>query len=50
MALAVMTVGILHALLPEDFRASPELFYLYPTVLLIFLVVLVDRRPGPDRP
>ena len=46
MALAVMTVGILHALLPEDFRASPELFYLYPTVLVIFLVVLVIGDPG----
>ncbi len=46
MALAVMSVGVLHALLPDDFRASPQLFYLYPSILLIFLVVLVVGDPG----
>ncbi len=43
MALAVITVGVLQQLLPEDFRTAPFLFYLYPIVLTGFLIVLDDR-------
>lgn len=46
MALAVITVGILHALLPENFRATSGLFYLFPLLLIIFLAVLIVGDPG----
>ena len=46
MALAVITVGILQQLLPEDFRTAPFLFYLYPLVLTGFLIVLMIGDPG----
>ncbi len=46
MALAVISVGILQELLPVDFRAAPQLFYLFPIILLIFLAVLIIGDPG----
>lgn len=46
MAIAVVTCGILQELLPTDFRAAPELFYLYPAVLVLFLAVLIIGDPG----
>ena len=46
MAVAVLTVGVLQQLLPEDFRTAPFLFYLYPIVLTCFLIVLVIGDPG----
>jgi hypothetical protein len=46
MALAVIAVGILQELLPTNFRASPELFYIFPLVLLVFLAVLIVGDPG----
>lgn len=46
MALAVMVCGLLHGLLPKDFRAAPELFYAYPIILILFLAVLVIGDPG----
>ena len=46
MALAVISVGILQEFLPEDFRAAPQLFYLFPIILLVFLAVLIIGDPG----
>ncbi len=53
MALAVVAVGILQQLLPTDFRASAELFYLFPVLLLLFLAVRISGDPARidrDRP
>ncbi len=44
MALAVVTVGVLQQMLPDQFRVTPQLFF--PLVLLAFLTVLVIGDPG----
>ncbi|MGZ4611233.1 MAG: hypothetical protein ACXV2H_13325 [Actinomycetes bacterium] len=43
---AVVTAGVLHGFLPDDFRATPRQFFLYPTFLLAFLGVLIVGDPG----
>ena len=44
MATAVVTVGVLPELVPDDFRLLPG--YVYPILLLGFLVVLILGDPG----
>ncbi len=44
MALAVVTIGVLHAMLPADFRVMPA--FVFQMVLVAFLVVLVVGDPG----
>lgn len=46
MALAVITVGVLHEFIPAEFRAAPQLFYTFPILLLTFLAVLIIGDPG----
>jgi hypothetical protein len=46
MAIAVLTVGILSAFLPADFRVSRVTAIGYPLLLAIFLVVLIIGDPG----
>ncbi len=46
MALAVMVVGFLFELLPQDFRMFPGLYFVYPTFLAVFLIVLIVGDPG----
>ena len=46
MALAVITVGVLFLLIPEDFRAVPGAHVGFPIFLLVLLVVLVLGDPG----
>ncbi len=44
MATAVLTLGVLQELLPDDFRVLPR--FVYPAVLICFLVVLIIGDPG----
>ena len=44
MAVAVVVVGILHELLPERSQVTPP--WVYPTLLVVFLVVLIVGDPG----
>jgi len=44
MAAAVISVGILQELVPDDFRVFPR--FVYPVLLLGFLVVLILGDPG----
>ena len=44
MAAAVLTVGLLQGLVPDDFRLLPR--FVYPIILLCFLGVLVWGDPG----
>lgn len=44
MAAAVVSVGVLQELVPDDFRVLPRL--VYPILLLGFLVVLITGDPG----
>ncbi len=44
MALAVVSVGVLQALIPDDFRLLPR--YVYPIFLIGFLGVLIIGDPG----
>ena len=44
MAAAVVSVGVLQELVPDDFRVLPRL--VYPILLLGFLVVLILGDPG----
>jgi len=44
MATATLAAGLLHQLLPATFRLSPH--WIYPTFLIIFLVVLIAGDPG----
>ena len=44
MATAVVGVGVLQELVPDDFRVLPRL--VYPVLLLCFLGVLVVGDPG----
>lgn len=44
MALAVLSVGVLDELVPNDFRVFPA--YVYSVLLLCFLVVLIVGDPG----
>ncbi|MGS0687947.1 hypothetical protein ACVBEQ_22775 [Nakamurella sp. GG22] len=44
MATAVLSVGVLQELIPDDFRILPR--YAYPLALLCFMVVLVIGDPG----
>ncbi|RYV50797.1 hypothetical protein [Pengzhenrongella frigida] len=44
MAIAALTAGVLHQFLPADFRVSPH--WVYPSVLVVFLVLLVAGDPG----
>ena len=44
MALAVVSVGVLQALIPDDFRLFPR--WVYPLFLLGFLGVLIIGDPG----
>jgi uncharacterized membrane protein len=46
MALAVITVGILFLLIPEDFRAVPAAHIGFPIFLVVLLVILVVGDPG----
>ena len=46
MALAVLAVGVLFLLIPEDFRAWPAAHIGFPVFLLVLLVVLVVGDPG----
>ena len=45
MALAVVVVGVLHALLPDSLVLTCR-HWVYQVVLLVFLVVLVIGDPG----
>ena len=44
MSAAVLAAGVLHQLLPADFRVSPR--WIYPMFLVAFLVVLIVGDPG----
>jgi len=44
MATAVVSVGILQELVPDDFRVLPRL--VYPILLILFLAVLIVGDPG----
>ena len=44
MAAAVLSVGVLQELVPDDFRVLPRL--VYPILLLCFLGVLILGDPG----
>jgi hypothetical protein len=44
MAAAALATGVLHQMLPADFRVGPPL--LYPAFIVVFLVVLVAGDPG----
>ena len=44
MAAAVVSVGILQELVPDDFRVLPR--FVYPILLLCFLAVLIIGDPG----
>lgn len=44
MAIAVVVAGLLHELLPEESRVAPS--WVYPSLLIAFLVVLVVGDPG----
>jgi hypothetical protein len=44
MALAVVSVGVLQELVPDDFRVLPR--FVYPMFLLCFLCVLILGDPG----
>ncbi len=44
MATAVVTVGVLQEVVLDDFRALPR--FVYPLLLVIFLVVLIVGDPG----
>jgi hypothetical protein len=44
MATAVVVAGVLHQLLPEDFRVSPA--WVYPSFLAVLLIVLIVGDPG----
>jgi hypothetical protein len=46
MVVAVLTTGMLHEILPVEFRMTPESFYIYPIFLLAFLGVLTVGDPG----
>lgn len=46
MVVAVLTTGLLHEILPVEFRMTPESFYIYPIFLLTFLGVLIVGDPG----
>lgn len=46
MALAVITVVILHEFVPSEFRVTPQLFYLFPLILFVFLALLIIGDPG----
>jgi uncharacterized membrane protein len=46
MALAVVAVGVLFVLIPEDFRFSEGTKYAYPALLLVLLLVLTLGDPG----
>jgi len=46
MALAVLTVGVLFLLIPEDFRALPGAHIGFPVFLLVLLLILVVGDPG----
>jgi hypothetical protein len=46
MVLAVLAAGVLHELLPVDFRVIPQFVVIYPLFLLVFLVVLIVGDPG----
>lgn len=46
MAAAVMLVGFLFEMLPADFRLLPNLSFVYPLFLAVFLVVLIVGDPG----
>jgi len=44
MAVAALTAGVLHQLLPATFRVSPH--WVYPAFLIAFLVMLIVGDPG----
>ena len=44
MAVAALAAGIMHQFMPATFRVSPQ--WVYPTFLLVFLVVLIAGDPG----
>jgi len=51
MAIAALTAGVLHELLPRDFRVAP--LWIYPVFLVVFLLLLIAGDPGlidRDRP
>lgn len=44
MASAVVVAGVVHQLLPDDFRVSPA--WVYPSFLVVLLIVLIVGDPG----
>ena len=44
MAVAVLSVGVLHAFLPEELTSLPD--WVYQVVLVAFLLILIVRDPG----
>jgi hypothetical protein len=46
MALAVVTVGVLALLIPEDFRVVPAAHVIFPVFIVLLLALLVWGDPG----